>query len=489
MKIEVDLYEKIRYLYTQEQLSQREISRRLGVSRKTVKKYCDGSAVPWERNGCSGRTAYVITDDIIHFIEACLLEDEQEKIKKQRHTSKRIYDRLVEEKGFKGGESTIRNIIAEMKDAPKKPFLPLSYEPGEAIQIDWGEATIYLSGKKSKVNLFCMRQCYSSDIFVKAFFRQNEESFLEGIISGLEYFKGVPQKIIFDNARVAVKDGFGAHAKVQDKYRLLAAHYAFKTEFCNVASGHEKGLVEGLVGWIRRNVLVPIPRVTSIEELNTSILQRCITYKKHHIKGKDASVGEMAIIDHAAFSPLAPYRFDSSKVMTAKVDEFSTVKFDYNYYSVPVKYVGKDISIKGFGNTISILYHKDEIARYTRSYTRNETFYTLDHYIDLLEKRPRSVYNAKPVKAAISLELIEIGKSLGNHRDMVKLLRLCVDYGELNVINAVKRVSNKETVSIDQIRAYLLPTTNVTPLPMLEDVTVKSTNLSKYDMLMQEVII
>lgn len=341
MKIEVDLYEKIRYLYTQEQLSQREISRRLGVSRKTVKKYCEGSAVPWERNGCSGRTAYVITDDVIHFIEACLLEDEQEKIKKQRHTSKRIYDRLV----------------------------------------------------------------------------------------------------------------------------------------------------EGLVGWIRRNVLVPIPRVTSIDELNTSILQRCIAYRKHHIKGKEACVEEMATIDHAAFSPLAPYRFDSSKVMTTKVDEFSTVKFDYNYYSVPVRYVGKDISIKGFGNTISILYHKDEIACYTRSYTRNETFYTLGHYIDLLEKRPRSVYNAKPVKATISLQLTEIGKSLGNHRGMVKLLRLCVDYGELNVINAARRIVNQEMLSIDQIRAYLLPTTNITPLPVSEDITVKSTNLSKYDKLMQEAAI
>ncbi len=113
----------------------------------------------------------------------------------------------------------------------------------------------------------------------------------------------------------------------------------------------------------------------------------------------------------------------------------------------------------------------------------------MDHNIDLFEKRPRSVYNAKPVKATLSLELAEIGKSLGNHRDMVKLLRLCVDYGELNVLSAAKRISNKETLSIDQIRAYLLPTTNVTPLPILEDVTVKSTNLSKYDTLMQEVII
>lgn len=486
MKIEVDLYEQIRFLYTQEQLSQREISRRLGVSRKTVKKYCDGSSVPWDRKGGSGRTSYIVTDDIKDFIESCLLEDDKEKIKKQRHTAKRIYDRLVEEKGFKGGESTIRSIVADLKNKPQKPYIPLSYEPGEAIQIDWGEATIYLNSKKMKVNLFCMRQCYSSDIFVKAFFRQNEESFLEGIISGLEYFKGVPQKIIFDNAKVAVKEGFGAHAKVQDRYRLLAAHYAFKTEFCNIAAGHEKGLVEGLVGWIRRNVLVPIPKVKDISELNIQLLQRCTKYRTHSIKGKEACVGDMAQVDCAAFSALAPYRFDSSKVITVKVDEFSTIKFDYNYYSVPTQYVGKDVSVKGYGNHISILYQKVEIAHYTRSYMRNQTFYNLEHYIDLIEKRPRSVYNAKPVKTTLSQQLIDIGKSLGNHRDMVKLLRLCMDYGEINVIHAANRVTNKEHLSIDQIRAYLLPETNITHLPMNKDITVKSTNLSKYDQLIQE---
>ena len=246
MAIEVDIYEKIRYYHEQEGKSQRAIAKTLGISRNTVKKYYDGSHVPWERQGTSGRRPYIITDEVIEFIKACLTEDDAENIKKQYHTAKRIYDRLVDEKAFAGGESTIRQIVATLKDKQAKVFIPLSYEPGEAVQIDWGEATVYLAGKKTKINLFCMRECYSADIYCIAFFRQNEESFLEGQISGFEYFGGVCKRTIFDNAKVAVKEGFGVHAKVQDRYKALAAHYSYKCEFCNIAAGHEKGLVEGL---------------------------------------------------------------------------------------------------------------------------------------------------------------------------------------------------------------------------------------------------
>lgn len=241
MSIEVDTYEKIRYLYEHEGKSQREISRILNISRNTVKKYCNGSQVPWERQGVSGRKQYVITDEVIQFVKDCFLCDEEDNVNKQKHTAKRIYDRLVDEKGFKGGESTIREIVAKLKDKQKKVFVPLSFEPAEAIQIDWGEATIYLAGKKTKVNLFCMRECYSADIYCKSFYRQNEESFLEGQISGFEYFDGAPERIIFDNAKVAVKEGFGTHAKVRDRYKAFAAHYAFACDFCNIAAAHEKG--------------------------------------------------------------------------------------------------------------------------------------------------------------------------------------------------------------------------------------------------------
>jgi transposase len=148
--IEVEIYEKIRYLHEREGLSQRKIATLLGVSRNTVKRYFDGANVPWERQGTSGRSRYVATDKVLEFVKSCLAEDETENIKKQKHTAKRIYDRLVAEKDFSGGESTIRKIVAELKAKQSKVFIPLSYDPAEAIQVDWGEGTCTLEAKRQR---------------------------------------------------------------------------------------------------------------------------------------------------------------------------------------------------------------------------------------------------------------------------------------------------------------------------------------------------
>ncbi|WP_459931708.1 IS21 family transposase, partial [Desulfosporosinus burensis] len=398
-------------------------------------------------------------------------------------TAKRIFDRLVAEKDFSGGESTIREIVAELKAKQSKVFIPLSYDPGEAIQVDWGEATVYLAGKKIKVNLWCMRECYSADMFCKVFYRQNEESFLEGQISGLEYFGGAPRKVIFDNAKVAVKEGFGVHAKIQARYAALSAHYAFKPEFCNIASGHEKGLVEGLVGWIRRNILVPIPRVETIEELSTEILRRCLNYRNHTIKGREQTVGMMAQSSSARMARLPKYKYDPSKSIIARVDEFSTVRFDYNNYSVPVKYVSKEVTIKGYGNEIAILYRSSEIARYSRCYQRGITKYQLEHYIDLIEQRPRSAYNAKPVKSTLSEELMEIGRRLSGPREMVKLLRMYIQFGEERLMTAIKCIQSTE-LTTEQIQAHLIPVNQPTKLPLRQDVKVSKPQFEKYNDLM-----
>ncbi|MDO0826083.1 IS21 family transposase [Desulfosporosinus nitroreducens] len=483
MSIEVDIYEKIRYLHEHEGKSQRVISKLLGISRNTVKKYCEGSQVPWERQGISGRQRYVVTDEVMEFIKSCLATDTAENIKKQKHTAKRIYDRLVDEKDFNGGESTIREIVAGLKDKQAKVFVPLSYDPGEAIQIDWGEATAYISGKKIKVNLFCMRECYSADMFCKAFYRQNEESFIEAQITGFNYFEGAPKRIIFDNAKVAVKEGFGVHAKVQDKYKALAAHYAFQCDFCNIAAGHEKGLVEGLVGWVRRNILVPIPRVETIDELNSEILRRCLKYREHKIAGREQTVGEMALTTRVRLTMLPRYKFDSSKSITQRVSDFSTVRFDYNHYSVPVKYANKEISVKGYGNEVVMIYRNAEIARYSRCYERGQTKYRLEHYIDLIEKRPRSVFNAKPVKNNLSIQLLEAGRRLSGPREMVKLLRLCVDYGEDKVLAAIGSLKNPE-LSVELIRAFLTPVNTPEKIPIAIDIQVPKPQFDKYNALM-----
>jgi len=481
----VDLYKQIRYLFVHENLSQRAIARQLGISRNTVKRYCGGEQVPWQRRGLSGRQRYVITEEMLAFIKDCLAEDVEEDISKQKHTAKKIYDRLVEEKNFHGGQSTVREIVSALKDKPNKVFIPLSFEPGEAIQIDWGEITAYLAKQKVKLQIFCMRECYSADIFVKVFFRQNEESFLEAQIEGLLFFGGAPGKMIFDNAKIAVKEGFGAHAKMQARYAAMAAHYAFDCDFCNISAAHEKGLVEGLVGWARRNIFVPIPRVETIDELNVEVHKRCLAYRKHKISGREQTVGEMALTAREAMVRLPPYSFDPGRIVTGMVNSFSTLRFECNNYSVPVQYAGKEVSVKGYGNEILIYYRHKELARYPRCYEKNKTIYRLEHYLDLIEQRPRSVFNAKPVKDNLSAQILAAGKRLSGPKEMVKLLKLCVEQGQNRVLEAIAMIKSPD-LSIEQILAYLVPVHQVEPLSLPDEVKVKKPQFKSYDQLIRK---
>jgi predicted transcriptional regulator len=161
--------------------SKRNVAKILGVSRNTVKKYWEGQTVPWERKPGSGRKNDIITDEVRTFIIRCL-ESDKNAPRKQRHTAHKIYERLIAECGFEGCEASVRRTVAELRCNIHDIFVPLSYEPAEAVQIDWGEATVILEGCKQKIQIWCMRECYSGDIFVTAFYRQNEESFLEGYI-------------------------------------------------------------------------------------------------------------------------------------------------------------------------------------------------------------------------------------------------------------------------------------------------------------------
>ena len=230
----MDIYAEIRKLH-REGISERAIARKLRIHRKTVHKYMDGSIMPGERLNPPERTATVLTQEVKDFVAQCIEQDEQEGTKKQHHTAMRIYDRLVAEKGFTGGESTIRDYVKKYKNRAKEAFVPLAFPFGDAMQVDWGEVTTYIAGERIMVNLFCARLCASEAPFVVAYRRQNFESFQDALIRAFEYFGGVPRLVIFDNARIAVKKGFGVHAKATDKYIALAAHYCFEPVFCNAA--------------------------------------------------------------------------------------------------------------------------------------------------------------------------------------------------------------------------------------------------------------
>lgn len=244
--------------------------------------------------------------------------------------------------GYEGCEASVRRTVAELRCNIHDVFVPLSYEPAEAVQVDWGEATIIL----------------------------------------------------------------------------------------NPAQGHEKGLVEGLVGLVRRNFFVPVPNISTIEELNTKLLEYCEKYRTHKIADKRMTVGEMADNCRDKWIPLPPYRYDTSNTLQVKADDFSLVRFDHNKYSVPYQYSSGMITVKGSGNKVRMLYNGNIIAEYDRDYRHNQTHYRLEHYIGLIEKRPISVYNAAPIKETVPKELYGFLMKLDNPRDIVKVLRLYLDVGD-----------------------------------------------------------
>lgn len=416
--------------------SQRHIAKTLGISRNTVAKYCDGSALPWERK-TPERVSPVIKDDVTAFIRACLQEDEEPGFKKQKHTAKRIYDRLVEERGFTGGESTIRRKVREIRAGLPQVFIPLQFDPGEAIQIDWGEAEIYNSGRKERVNLFCARLCFSCRPVVLAYHRQDEESFCDAIVRTFNIIGGVTNRIIFDNGRVAVKKGFGSHATMQNSYASLSAHYGFDAVFCNPAEGHEKGLVEGLVGWARRNVCVPVPRVNGIEELNELLLKRCSLYESKKVQGRKASVGVLFAEEKEHLNPLPVHPFETACCVKARVNSLSTVRYKTNVYSVPARYAGFLVTVKGYPEAVEIYYKGELISAHERLNGREQASYHLEDYLPLLERRPRSLFDAAPVKQNVPQEVLQMLKD--NAAPKEKIINILKYYanGQLTIKDPV----------------------------------------------------
>lgn len=361
--------------------------------------------------------------------------------------------------------------------------MPLAYDPGDAIQIDWGECTAYIDNTKTKLFFFCGRLCYSCDIFVQAFYSQNLESFLEAQQLMFDYFGGIPRRLIFDNAKVAVKEGFGLHAKATDGYAAFAAHYAFRTDFCNIASGNEKGLVENLVGYARRNFMVPVPKVSSLPDLNRELIESCRRYRaRHKVTDRMDTVSEAYSTELRFLHPIPPYRFDTSRTAIPRVDDYSTVKFDKNWYSVPVRYLRKLVTVKGYANEVQIIYDGELIAAFRRMYGKGKTSYRLEHYIDLLERKPRSVFQAKPVRETVAQELIDWGHHLpGGNKEMVRLLRLCVDHGEEKILS-IRGAFPKDVVpTVDMVRSQLHGTVYPAAIFFNQDIGITSTDLTKFD--------
>lgn len=424
-------YNKIRHMFLVGHMSRRQIAKELGISRNTVSKYCGGDTYPGIRSPYH-REAKVVTPEVIGFIQACLREDALEPNRKQHHTARRIYERLVAELGFAGAESTVRRAVHSLRGSLREAFVPLSFEPGEAMQVDWGEAYVYLHGERTRLNCFCARLCHSCAPFMACFRRQNTESFLEGLMQAFHFFGGVPRRVVFDNARVAVKEGSGKQAVTQEGYAAFAAHYCFVPVFCNVRKGNEKGLVENLVGWGRRNIFVPLPHVQDLNELNALVKERCLGYiASHKMEGKPATVHDMLASDRQGLLPLPGRDYDTGKPSVCRVSPYATVRLEANSYSVPVAYVGQEVAVRAYAETVRILADGKEIAAHRRCYGHGQKVMDLGHYLPLLSRKPRSIPFAQPVRQNVSPALMHMLSTTDfSGKELTEILTLVATQGE-----------------------------------------------------------
>lgn len=282
---------------------------------------------------------------------------------------------------------------------------------------------------------------------------------------------------------MAVREGFGLHAKATTGYKSFAAHYAFQTDFCNIASGNEKGLVENLVGYARRNFMVPVPRVKSLAELNQKLLTDCLNYRNtHKVKSRANTVTTSYEEEYYHLKPIPTYRYATSRKASPSVGDYSTVRFERNDYSVPVKYLRKAVTVKSYANELCIFYEGELIATYDTLYVAGKTEYRLEHYLDLLDRKPRAVFQAKPVRQNITKELLDWGRLLpGGNKDVVKLLRLCVDYGEERILSIKDQSPANVIPSVDMIRSQLHETPESNVIYLQNEIPITQTDLSIYD--------
>src|SRR5512142_2133604 len=237
-------------------LSRRAACREYGIHWKTLRKILTHAEPPGYRRTLPKRPS--ILEPLLPVIHQILRADRTAP-RKQRHTAVRIYRRLRDEHGYRGGLTVVKGAVRAWRRSHAEVFVPLAHPPGEA-QVDFGEAEVTLDGQATKVAVFVMTPPYSDAIFVCAFPRECTEAFLEGHVRAFDFFGGVPRRVSSDNSRIAVARITGSRDRqVTDAFLTLKSYHLFESHFCLVRRPNEKGHVETLIGYARRNFLVPVP--------------------------------------------------------------------------------------------------------------------------------------------------------------------------------------------------------------------------------------
>jgi transposase len=448
----VELFEQIRRDRNREGLSIRALAKRHGVHRRAVREAL-ASPLPPERKRPAreapklGRWRSLIDR---------WLEEDREAPRKQRHTAKRVHERLVEEHGADISARTVRRYVhhrrrelGESGDA----FVPQVHDPGSEAEVDWGEAQVILRGQLTRVYLFHMRACHSGAAFVIAFGRETQQAFLEAHVEAFRFFGGAFALVRYDNLRAAVKKVLkGRRREESDRFVALRSHYLYESRFtlAGIEGAHEKGGVEGEVGRFRRRHLVPVPEVDSLRELNERLEDACLGDLKRRIAGRSETVGEAWRREARALRPLPLEDFDPSELASPRVDQKALVCVRQNRYSVPVALVGLRVAARVGAREIVIWHDGHEVARHDRLQGRFGVSARLDHYLELLARKPGALRGSLPLRQERErgrwpASFDELWRALEERRgasdaarQMVDVLMLCRELGAARVELAVR---------------------------------------------------
>jgi transposase len=502
----MDQYELIRTSQRVYKKSIRRIARETGHARNTVRKVLSGQEPKYRRK----KVAVCRVMDTVGPVVEQWLEADRESPRKQRHTSRRIYTRLVEEYDFKGAESTVRAWAREAKARlglkSAVAVVPLDPEAAREAEVDWGSAWVRMDGVQQQVKIFCMRSRYSGKAFVRAYWRERQEMFLDAHMRAFSFYGGVFPVLVYDNLTVAVKQVLRGRARVeQNQFVAFRSYYTFEARFCNPAKGQEKGGVEGLVGFSRRNFLVPIPEVRDLEELNGLLEKRCVEDDARRIQGRgdDRTIHERHELESGRLlaEPAAPY--ENTKAVSVRISAYQTAQVDFNRYSVPTSYAGRRLWAHVDCDRVSVYAEQKKVADHPRVFGKGKWQIDPLHYLELIHERIASFEAARPIRQwrskwpehyerMLAILRHRQGESHGT-REFVGILQLHQSYAYGRVEAAVAEALQCQTYGVAPVKHILVrqdrPLTviaalNASLIPGVTDLVVGTSDVGRYDLLL-----
>ena len=359
-----------------------------------------------------------------------ILEDDRSAPPKQRHTARRIFERLRDEHNYEGAITQVQVAVAQARRHSKEVFVPLSHPPGRA-QFDFGEATVEIAGIRGKAALGVMTLPYSDAYFVSAYPRECTETFQAAHVAAFEFFGGVPTKTDYDNTTIAVRKVVGRDRELTQGFLRLESHFLFDHRFCHVGRGNEKGHVETHVGYVRRNLLVPVPSFASWPALNSYLAACCYADLFRRVRGKAGTKAERLEDDRLIMLDLPAATFEPRRVEQASANSLSLVRFDRNDYSVPTDYAHHPVTAVGSIDEVRICCGTEVVATHPRNWEKEQVSFDPRHYLALLERKPGAFDHARPLEGWELPECfwllrrrLEADLGPAGTREFIKVLRL-----------------------------------------------------------------